>query len=90
MRVVILATVLLASSSLCPWLKRRQNPRSLRRKRLPANLTKIPSNSGSNVPSAADPGRTTVKSVAIGGCAAATVSVWAGKAVTRVRMGKTP
>jgi len=60
----------------------------LRRKPLPANLTKIPSNSGSNVPSAADPGRTTVKSVAIGGCAAATASVWAGKTVTRVRNGE--
>ena len=60
----------------------------LRRKRLPANLTKIPSNSGSNVPSAADPGMTIVKSVAIGGGAAATASVWAGKTVTRVRNGE--
>ena len=29
-----------------------------------------------------------MKSVAIGGCAAATASVWAGKTVTRVRNGE--
>jgi hypothetical protein len=89
MRVVILATVLLASSSLCPsLLRRRQNPRLLRRKRLPASLTRIPSNSGSNVPSVADPRMTIVKWAATGGCAAATASVWAEKTVTRVRNGE--
>ena len=60
----------------------------LRRKRLPASLTRIPSNSGSNVPSVADPRMTIVKWAATGGCAAATASVWAGKTVTRVRNGE--
>jgi hypothetical protein len=72
-RVVILATMLLAASSLCPaLLRRRQNPRSLRRKRLPVSLTRILHNNESNVPSVADLVMTIVKWAATGGCAAAT------------------
>jgi hypothetical protein len=56
--------------------------------RLPANLTEIPSNSGSNGPSAADPGMTIVKWAATGGCAAATASVWAGTTVKQDRSGE--
>ena len=89
MRVVILATVLLATSSLYPSLAQEASkPPIVAPKRLPASLTKIPSNSGSNVPSVADPRMTIVKWAATGGCAAATASVWAEKTVTRVRNGE--
>ena len=76
MRIVVLATVLLASSGLCPsFAKSREKLHRRSRKQYLPSRTRVPSNRGINGPIATNRGPMIVRWVAIGGCVAATATV---------------
>ena len=80
MRIVVLATVLLASSGLCPSFAQEQGKAPpAQPQTVPAQPDEVPSNRGINGPIATNRGPMIVRWVAIGGCVAATATVWVAK-----------
>ena len=88
MRIVVFATVLLASSSLAPHSPKSRAHQLRSRKQFLPSRTRVPSNREINGPIATNRGPMIVRWVAIGGCVAATATVWVAKIAKWVPNGE--